>query len=213
MATPGQLQMYNKLEPDELFSLGPDAFDKRINKVHRIHIYPDEKVPDACLFRVFLEDHTIGNSLRMELLRNEEVIFAAYRVPHPYNHTIEIRVQTTAKSSPELAMKRAIKNLRAECSSMLEQFDRGVATLHGKPVGPSLGNTGAAGALGNMTDSDSAVDKGGRASEGLVSQESGQEDYEAWARRAELEDPVYTQTSPARRSARYGAQTSSGSDD
>lgn len=130
MATPGQLQMFNKLEPNEMFSLGDAAFDKRYGERRRIHIYPDEKVPDAVVVHIWLEDHTLGNILRMELLRNKEVLFCGYKVPHPLNHMIEIRLQTMPTTTPEKVIKHAVKNLRGECKDMLEQFDRGVAALN-----------------------------------------------------------------------------------
>ena len=37
----------------------------------------------------------------MELLRNEAVLFAGYKVPHPLEHRIELRVQTTPAETPE----------------------------------------------------------------------------------------------------------------
>mmetsp|Transcript_40307 Transcript_40307/g.108956 ORF Transcript_40307/g.108956 Transcript_40307/m.108956 type:complete len:244 (-) Transcript_40307:26-757(-) len=126
MATPGQLQMYNKLEVGEMFGLDHRAMDTRIGRIHRIHVYPDEKVPNAATLHVWVEDHTLGNLLRMELLRNEAVLFVGYKVPHPLNHMIELRVQTLPKSSPELAIRHAIANLKVECKSMLDQFDEGV---------------------------------------------------------------------------------------
>lgn len=126
MATPGQLQMYNKLEVGEMFGLDHRAMDTRINRIHRIHVYPDEKVPNAVTYVIWLEDHTLGNLLRMELLRNETVIFCGYKVPHPLNHMIELRLQTLPKSSPEMALRHAIANLKQECKSMLDQFDEGV---------------------------------------------------------------------------------------
>mmetsp|Transcript_4507 Transcript_4507/g.10322 ORF Transcript_4507/g.10322 Transcript_4507/m.10322 type:complete len:233 (-) Transcript_4507:157-855(-) len=126
MATPGQLQMYNKLEVGEMFGLDHRALDSRTNEIHRIHVYPDEKVPNAATYHIWLEDHTLGNMLRMELLRNETVLFCGYKVPHPLNHMIELRVQTLPKSSPELALRHAIVNLKSETKSMLEQFDQGV---------------------------------------------------------------------------------------
>lgn len=125
MATPGQLQMYNKLEVMEMFSLDDRARDKT-GAIKRIHVVPDEKVPDACMFIIWIEDHTLGNMLRMELLRNDNVLFAGYKVPHPLDHMIEIRVQTLPKSSPEIAVRRAIANLKYEVKSLLEQFDEGV---------------------------------------------------------------------------------------
>jgi len=129
MATPGQLQMYNKMEISEMFSLDHRAFDTRYGAIRRIQIWPDEKVPDAVVFKIWLEDHTLGNILRMELLRNENVLFAGYKVPHPLDHMIELRVQTLPKSNPQTALRSAIRNLRGECRSMLEQFDQGVAAL------------------------------------------------------------------------------------
>lgn len=112
-----------------MFSLDHRAMDKRINKIHRIHQVKDEKVPDAVVFIIWLEDHTLGNILRMELLRNDLVLFAGYKVPHPLDHMIELRVQTLPKSSPEQALRRAVRNLRAECKSMLDQFDKEVARV------------------------------------------------------------------------------------
>ncbi|CAE7245490.1 POLR2J [Symbiodinium sp. CCMP2592] len=128
MATPGQLQMYNKLEVGEMFGLDHRA--KGVDGViRRIHVLPDEKVSHAVLFQIWLEDHTLGNILRMELLRNEAVLFAGYKVPHPLNNMIELRVQTTPSSTPELALRRAVANLRSECKSMLSQFDEGIHDL------------------------------------------------------------------------------------
>merc|ERR1719506_2600678 len=103
--------------------------DARTGVIRRIQIWPDEKVPYAVVFKIWLEDHTLGNSLRMELLRNENVLFAGYKVPHPLDHMIELRVQTLPKSSPQTALQIAVQNLRGECKSMLDQFDKGCAAL------------------------------------------------------------------------------------
>mmetsp|Transcript_101384 Transcript_101384/g.286000 ORF Transcript_101384/g.286000 Transcript_101384/m.286000 type:complete len:200 (+) Transcript_101384:116-715(+) len=167
MATPGQLQMYNKLEVMEMFSLDQRAMDHKTGKIKRIHIVPDEKVPDACLFKIWLEDHTLGHTLRMELLRNEDVLFAGYKVPHPLDHMIELRVQTLPKSSPEIVLRHAVENIRTECRSMLDQFDQGVAAwqkLHGKqyerddadeftsPVGLSDGQNAMSASVGSESE-------------------------------------------------------------
>lgn len=183
MATPGQLQMFNKLEVNEMFSLGDAAFDKRYGEKRRIQIYPDEKVPDAVVIHVWLEDHTLGNSLRMELLRNKEVLFVGYKVPHPYNHMLEFRIQTLPTTTPEKVIKHAIKNLRGECKSMLEQFDEQVAAIQKKqreesgepepdevmaptspqaaPTSPrSAASASPAAPIGNLTSSENEDDPG-----------------------------------------------------
>mmetsp|Transcript_5226 Transcript_5226/g.12589 ORF Transcript_5226/g.12589 Transcript_5226/m.12589 type:complete len:205 (-) Transcript_5226:16-630(-) len=132
MATAGQLQMFNKFAPDEMFGLDERAYDPIKGKIHRIHYIEDDKVSDAAMFKIWLEDHTLGHILRMELLRDENVLFAGYKVPHPLDHMIELRVQTLPKSSPQQALTRAVRNLRSECKSMLEQFDQGVRQLQTK---------------------------------------------------------------------------------
>uniref|UniRef100_A0A673WBF0 RNA polymerase II subunit J n=1 Tax=Salmo trutta TaxID=8032 RepID=A0A673WBF0_SALTR len=55
----------------------------------------DTKVPNACLFTLNKEDHTIGIIIRQQLLKDPQVLFAGYKVPHPLEHKIVIRVQTT----------------------------------------------------------------------------------------------------------------------
>lgn len=121
--------MYNKMELNEMFGLDNRAKNPLTGKIERIHIKRDEKVPDAVVFDIWLEDHTLGNTLRMELLRNELVLFAGYKVPHPLENKIELRVQTLPKTTPEAAVRLAVKNIKSEFKSMLEQFDVGVAAL------------------------------------------------------------------------------------
>jgi DNA-directed RNA polymerase subunit L len=40
------------------------------------------------------EEHTLGNLIRDKLLQNNDVIFAAYKVPHPLYKTLEITFET-----------------------------------------------------------------------------------------------------------------------
>ena len=40
---------------------------------------------------VYDEDHTLGNIVRMQLLRDKTVKFAGYRKPHPLENKIEIK--------------------------------------------------------------------------------------------------------------------------
>lgn len=40
-------------------------------------------MPNSATYRIELEDHTLGDLVRIFLLKNEEVKFAGYRLPHP----------------------------------------------------------------------------------------------------------------------------------
>ena len=57
-----------------------------------------------------------------QLLKDPQVLFAGYKVPHPLEHKIIIRVQTTPDSSPQEAFTNAITDLISELSLLEERF-------------------------------------------------------------------------------------------
>lgn len=82
----------------------------------------DTKVPNAALFTVNKEDHTLGNMIRNQLLKDPHVLFAGYKQPHPLEHKFILRIQTTAESTPHEALMNAITDLLAELSLFEERF-------------------------------------------------------------------------------------------
>lgn len=88
----------------------------------KITITKDTKVPNAAQFVVNKEDHTLGNLLRAQLLRDPQVLFAGYKVPHPLEHKFVLRVQTTPDYSPQEAFTNAITDLISEVSLLEERF-------------------------------------------------------------------------------------------
>uniref|UniRef100_A0A672K1D0 DNA-directed RNA polymerase II subunit RPB11-a-like n=1 Tax=Sinocyclocheilus grahami TaxID=75366 RepID=A0A672K1D0_SINGR len=88
----------------------------------KITIVKDTKVPNACLFTLNKEDHTLGNIIRSQLLKDPQVLFAGYKVPHPLEHKIVIRVQSTPDYSPQEAFTNAITDLISELSLLEERF-------------------------------------------------------------------------------------------
>ncbi|XP_006890815.1 PREDICTED: DNA-directed RNA polymerase II subunit RPB11-like [Elephantulus edwardii] len=84
--------------------------------------HSDTKVPNACLFTINKEDHTLGNIIKSQLLKDPQVLFAGYKVPHPLEHKIIIRVQTTPDYSPQEAFTNAITDLISELSLLEECF-------------------------------------------------------------------------------------------
>jgi DNA-directed RNA polymerase II subunit RPB11 len=50
----------------------------------------DEKIQNAATFVLRKEDHTMGNLLRHQLLRNDRVHFAGYKLPHPLEQVLFI---------------------------------------------------------------------------------------------------------------------------
>lgn len=70
----------------------------------------------------------MGNLLRMQLIRDPDVTYCAYKHPHPIQHHIILRVQTSTKPKnggtylPTDAMRTALQDLGAEVSTLTEQL-------------------------------------------------------------------------------------------
>lgn len=120
--------------------------------VHRVVMVRDEKVPHAATFTLAREDHTLGNLLRMELLRDPRVRFAGYKHPHPLDNDILVRVQGSITLSPAVALEEAAKRLEAEMRLLLVGATDGIraataAAAHGGAGGGGLAGVGAGGGL------------------------------------------------------------------
>ncbi|KAL3068079.1 hypothetical protein niasHS_011083 [Heterodera schachtii] len=88
----------------------------------KVVIEKDTKVPNAAVFTFNKEDHTLGNLLKHQLLKDPKVLFAGYRNPHPLEHKILLRVQTNPETTPMEALNNAIEDLVAEFSLLEERF-------------------------------------------------------------------------------------------
>jgi DNA-directed RNA polymerase II subunit RPB11 len=82
----------------------------------------DTKVPNAATFKILKEDHTLGNMLRMKLLENSKVIFAGYKMPHPLEHDILLKIQTTKDTTPLKVLGEEIDHLITEISGLMMNF-------------------------------------------------------------------------------------------
>lgn len=60
----------------------------------------------------------------MHLVKHPEVIFAAYRVPHPLVPNVELRVQTTGKITPKEAVQQVIQDLLMQLSTLGQNITR-----------------------------------------------------------------------------------------
>ncbi|GAX21770.1 DNA-directed RNA polymerases I and III subunit RPAC2 [Fistulifera solaris] len=69
------------------------------------------------------EDHTLGNALRHILIRQQDVDFAGYSVPHPSEPFVHIRVQTSSETAAA-ALHQSCHTLSQQCQLVLEQLER-----------------------------------------------------------------------------------------
>eukprot|EP01117_Protostelium_nocturnum_P020470 TRINITY_DN921_c0_g1_i1.p1 TRINITY_DN921_c0_g1~~TRINITY_DN921_c0_g1_i1.p1 ORF type:complete len:121 (-),score=33.41 TRINITY_DN921_c0_g1_i1:156-518(-) len=94
----------------------------------KLTIQPDTKVKNSALFIIQKEEHTLGNIIRMQLHKDKDVVFAGYRMPHPLEHAINVRVTTTEDTTPEQAFKKTLDKLVNEYSLMEERFKKALSS-------------------------------------------------------------------------------------
>lgn len=87
---------------------------------------PETRVPNASLFTLAKEDHTLGNLLRDRLLRDPACAteFAAYQVPHPLFPDVLVRVQTDGSITPREAVIKAARGLIEELEGVRGEFQK-----------------------------------------------------------------------------------------
>ncbi|SMN18918.1 similar to Saccharomyces cerevisiae YOL005C RPB11 RNA polymerase II subunit B12.5 [Maudiozyma saulgeensis] len=99
----------------ELFLLGEGE--------SKLTIDPDTKSPNAIVVLFEKEDHTLGNLIRSELLLDSKVLFAAYKVEHPFFARFKLRIQTTEGYDPKDALKNACNNIINKLGVLKTNFE------------------------------------------------------------------------------------------
>ena len=85
------------------------------NGERKIEYTVDTKTTNAGVFKFNKEDHTVGNLLRMQLLRDPAVRFAGYQHPHPLLNYINLRIQTnSSNTTPIEVLSNAFEDLSDE---------------------------------------------------------------------------------------------------
>lgn len=81
----------------------------------------------AASFQIIDEDHTLGNALRYMIMKNEDVEFCGYSIPHPSENKLNIRIQTYGKMSAVQAFHKGLDDLADLCTHVEEEFSTQVA--------------------------------------------------------------------------------------
>jgi len=84
----------------------------------------DTKLENAGTFGIMQEDHTLGNLIRMQLHSDKHNVFAGYRIPHPLETRLIIKVQTTGVKNPMQSMTHALEDLRSELNTLQTELDQ-----------------------------------------------------------------------------------------
>ena len=94
----------------------------KLQKAAEAFVIKGSGAPSSRTFCIGDEDHTLGNSLRHVLIRNNTVGFAGYSVPHPAEPIVQLRVQTVPQNPNEEA-PTAADTLKTACQTLVDQCD------------------------------------------------------------------------------------------
>ncbi|KAI8337807.1 DNA-directed RNA polymerase [Blakeslea trispora] len=92
---------------DEEMEEEPDV----VVSADKIEIVGSHSDPTAMTFCFKQEDHTLGNALRHVVNKNPYVDFCGYSIPHPSEAKMNVRIQTTDKTTAIDALKSGLSNL------------------------------------------------------------------------------------------------------
>lgn len=87
----------------------------------RIRILPGAS-DTAASFEFQKEDHTLGNALRYIIMKNPDVEFCGYSIPHPSEELMNVRVQTYEGTTAVEALEKGFTDLMDLCDVISEKF-------------------------------------------------------------------------------------------
>lgn len=64
-----------------------------------------------------------------ELLDQDHVLFAGYRMPHPLESKVELKVQTDKTTTPQEQLNKAVTNLLGQVDLMAKSLERELARV------------------------------------------------------------------------------------
>ncbi|KAK9241068.1 DNA-directed RNA polymerase [Lipomyces kononenkoae] len=80
----------------------------------------------AASFRILQEDHTLGNALRYMIMKNPNVEFCGYSIPHPSEAAMNLRIQTYGEISAIQALEKGLDDLMELCDHVEDEYRKAV---------------------------------------------------------------------------------------
>ncbi|KAK3901311.1 hypothetical protein C8A05DRAFT_16491 [Staphylotrichum tortipilum] len=90
-------------------------------EVQRVRLLPGS-TPTAASFEFLNETHTLGNALRYIIMKNPDVEFCAYAIPHPSEPKMNVRIQTFEGTTAIQALEKGLRDLQDLCDIVSDKF-------------------------------------------------------------------------------------------
>ncbi|KAG9953777.1 hypothetical protein KCU85_g1075, partial [Aureobasidium melanogenum] len=116
MSTNGDHEMADAVVGAEV-----DAADVEIAEPQRIRVLPGS-TDTAASFEFTKEDHTLGNALRYIIMKNPDVEFCGYSIPHPSEAKMNLRIQTWDEVNVYDVLEKGLNDLMDLCDVVVDKF-------------------------------------------------------------------------------------------
>ncbi|KAF2446094.1 DNA-directed RNA polymerase I and III 14 KDA polypeptide [Karstenula rhodostoma CBS 690.94] len=87
----------------------------------RVTVLPGS-TKSAASFQFEGEDHTLGNALRYIIMKNPDVEFCGYSIPHPSEAKMNIRIQSYDDVDVHDILDKGLQDLMDMCDVVTEKF-------------------------------------------------------------------------------------------
>lgn len=77
----------------------------------------------AASFQFEGEGHTLGNALRFSIMKNPQVEFCGYTIPHPSEQKMNLRIQTSDETTATDALQKGLDDLMDLCDVVTDKFN------------------------------------------------------------------------------------------
>lgn len=90
---------------------------------------------DDCVKTFILrnEDHTLANALRWIILKDTDVQFCGYTIPHPSQREVHLRIQTYKKPALE-ALRRGLERLAEVTDTIIDRVNAAAEEFRQQPT-------------------------------------------------------------------------------
>lgn len=90
----------------------------------KIKLLPQASSEDGTCasFQIAEEDHTLGNALRYVIMKNKDVEFCGYSIPHPSENLLNLRIQTYGTSTAVEVLQKGLADLMDLCDAVEDRF-------------------------------------------------------------------------------------------
>ncbi|TPX09003.1 uncharacterized protein E0L32_009582 [Thyridium curvatum] len=114
-------------QPDEGEDVDVDADeadedeDQEEPEAQRVKLLPGSTAT-AASFEFLDEGHTLGNALRYIIMKNPDVEFCAYAIPHPSEPKMNVRIQTYEGTTAIQALEKGLRDLQDLCDVVADKY-------------------------------------------------------------------------------------------